>query len=67
MTCVLNCVKISFAMPGKEFLLQFSNISNFIGSSFSACLPTNIMVQQIADTETDNEAAMLAEFEADFS
>ena len=53
-------------MPGKQFLLQSTNVSYFIDSSLSACLP--IVAQQAADTtEADDEAAMLAEFEADFS
>lgn len=67
MICVLNCVRNCFRMPGKLFFyIQFAYISHFIDSPLSTCLP--VITQQITDTtEADDEAAMLAEFEANFS
>ena len=67
---MLNCARtrICFAIPGKQFLLQFTitNISYFIDFFLSSWLPTTI-TQQVAATEEDDEAAMMAEFEVNFS
>ena len=57
-----SCARICFAIPGKQFLLQLTYISYFIVSFLSA-----ISQQTATTTEADDEAAMLAAFEANFS
>jgi hypothetical protein len=68
MICALICVRISFAIPGRQFLSSslFNSTYYYIDCFLSARLPT-ITQPSATTTEADDEAAMLAEFEANFS
>jgi uncharacterized protein DUF6532 len=64
-TFALNCARICFGIPGMKFLLHSTYTSEFIDSFFSAFLPT--VAQPSATTEVDDEAAMMVEFDTNFS
>ena len=72
MICALNCAQdlLRNSQYGNFFyishVLVVNCISYFIDSFLSASLPT-VAQQAAATTETENEAAMSAEFEANFS
>ena len=66
MIFVQNCAKICFGIHGKSYFCILPTQLFMLMIVFSASLPL-IAQQNAPNAEVEDEAAMLAEFEANFS